>query len=448
MCLVVSVNVTRRQFAAWALAVAGCVLCFWWFVTVGDSRLFGPLAVLLACFAVITNLMAARWDSSLEISGSLMAALVAGAFLGPAAAFGVIAVSETLSWALERLRPIALPQNLLGLGGPCLAATAALDAIAPSGPSEGIAFFVVFGALTAIAIPLNFLIVSGIHVLHDGGRLWPRFRAQEEMLPVWAINVALVVAIAGVYAGAGISAAALFLIGLIAFTYQSRLVARAEERTREYASLSWGVLSGMLRNLDMRDRRTARHSAAVAMFARDIARAVGLPEHECELAHTAGLLHDVGKFALSDRVMEPGVQLSETDWKGVRCHPELGATMLKDLGVYGPIAEIIRTHHERLDGRGYPTGLTGDEIPEIAKIVAVAEVYDTLTSDDTYRTKMSSFEALTELRRVAGSQLEERYVEALGQVLGGTGVEYRHAGGADFDRELDVERRINEAVAP
>lgn len=377
-----------------------------------------------------------------------MAALVVGAFVGPAPAFAVVVVAETAAWAVERLRPIALPQNILGIGAPVLAAAALLANVAPGGVEDGAAFYLAFGAMAAAASGLNLVIVTAIHLLHDGGGVGRSVRALRHMLGVWGINIALTVAVASLYGAVGLSAAALFLIGLIAFTYQSRLVARAEERTREYASLSWGVLSGMLRNLDMRDRRTARHSAAVAMFARDIARAVGLPEHECELAHTAGLLHDVGKFALSDRVMEPGVQLSETDWKGVRCHPELGATMLKDLGVYGPIAEIIRTHHERLDGRGYPSGLTGDEIPEIAKIVAVAEVYDTLTSDDTYRTKMSSFEALTELRRVAGSQLEERYVEALGQVLGGTGVEYRHAGGADFDRELDVERRINEAVAP
>jgi putative nucleotidyltransferase with HDIG domain len=290
------------------------------------------------------------------------------------------------------------------------------------------------------------VIVGGIHVIHDGGgaALHPRFL--REMLPVWAVNIGLTVAIASIYASAGVSAAGLVMAGIASFTYQLRLVARAEERTRRYASLSWGVLSGMLRNLDMRDARTARHSAAVAVFARDIAEAVGMSDRERELAHTAGLLHDVGKFALSDRVMEPKVQLNETDWKGVRRHPELGAAMLRDLGVYGPIAEIIRAHHERLDGFGYPAGLKGDAIPEITKIVAVAEVYDTLTADDTYRTKMSSFEALTELRRVSGSQLDGRYVEALARVLGGTGVEYRHAGAADFDRELDLERRISDAA--
>jgi len=116
--------------------------------------------------------------------------------------------------------------------------------------------------------------------------------------------------------------------------------------------------------------------------------------------------------------------------------------------VYGPVAEIVRAHHERPDGRGYPDGLTDDEIPEIAKIVAVAEVYDTLTADDTYRTPVSSFEALTELRRVSGTQLDAGYVEALAEMLAGRGVDYRHADRADFDEELDVERRIAQALAP
>ncbi len=442
------VSSPRLRLTAFVVAISGCLACLIAFGFSDPGAVLDPLTALLAVFALATNLLSARWNRSVELSGSLIAALIAGAFLGPAPAFTVVVVAEVAGWGIERLRPIALPLNVFGLGAPALVAGATLQTVAPSGPTKGAVFYLTFAALAFAALGLNVLIIGAVHSLHDGERPTWGARFLRELVPVWAVNVAVTVAIASVYATAGLSAAALILSGLLALTYQLRLVARAEERTREYASLSWGVLSGMLRNLDMRDRRTARHSAAVAMFARDIGRAVGLPEHECELAHTAGLLHDVGKFALSDRVMEPGVQLSETDWKGVRRHPELGATMLKDLGVYGPIAEIIRTHHERLDGRGYPAGLPGEEIPEIAKIVAVAEVYDTLTSDDTYRTKMSSFEALTELRRVAGSQLDERYVEALGQVLGGTGVEYRHAGGADFDRELDVERRISEAVAP
>jgi putative nucleotidyltransferase with HDIG domain len=227
----------------------------------------------------------------------------------------------------------------------------------------------------------------------------------------------------------------------------AHLLDRARTRAEAHAALSWGVLGGLLRALDMRDQRAARHAAAVASFSRDIAKAVDMSKEECELAHTAGLLHDIGAFALSDRVYERGRTLNEEDWTAIQRHPELGADLLKDLGMYGPVAEIILAHHERVDGRGYPKGLPAGEIPEIAKIISVAEVYDTLTASDTYRTQMSSFEALRELRRVAGSQLDGRYVEVLAELLAGAGVEYRHADAADFDSELDIERRINEAGA-
>jgi putative nucleotidyltransferase with HDIG domain len=173
---------------------------------------------------------------------------------------------------------------------------------------------------------------------------------------------------------------------------------------------------------------------------------VGMSEQDQELAHTAGLLHDIGHFALSDRVAERGRTLTDEDWVAIQRHPELGAEILRDLGMYGPVAEIVLAHHERIDGRGYPNGLIVEEIPEIAKIIAVAEVYDTLTAPDTYRTRLSSFEALTELRRVAGKQLDAVYVEALAELLAGQGTDYRHADDADYDEELAIERRMNQAA--
>jgi putative nucleotidyltransferase with HDIG domain len=295
----------------------------------------------------------------------------------------------------------------------------------------------------------------------DGGRILPRVRPFVEMAPSTAINIVLALATTAIYRQVGLGAAIFALASIIAFTYMSRLVVTAErraedaraqatiarERTRQYAALSWGVLSGLIRTLNERDPRAARHAAAVAAFARDIAAEVGMSERDQELAHTSGLLHDIGRFGLSDRVMERDTKLTDEDWHSIRRHPALGADMLKDLGVYGPVADIVRHHHERVDGRGYPDKLKGDEIPEIAKIVAVAEVYDTLTADDTYRTPVSSFQALTELRRVAGTQLEAKYVEALSALLAGRSTDYRHADAADFDRELDLERRLSGAEA-
>ncbi len=236
------------------------------------------------------------------------------------------------------------------------------------------------------------------------------------------------------------------LVAMAGAGYMMRLVAQSREQTREYANLSWGVLSSLVRTLNERDDRASRHSAAVARFSRDMADVAGLDAKEIELAHTSGLLHDIGKFVLSDRVMERGTRLTEADWRGIRRHPDIGADLLRDIGVFGPVSEIVRCHHERVDGRGYPRGLTGEDIPEVAKIVAVAEVYDTLTAPDTYRTPMNSFEALRELRRVAGTQLDAGYVETLAGLLAGRSLEYRHADAADFDIELAMERRISAAA--
>ena len=264
-------------------------------------------------------------------------------------------------------------------------------------------------------------------------------------LPSIGLNVLLVVAGAGITLEIGNAGIAFALSAVFTFSYMAHLLQRARRRSEQYVSLSWGVLAGLMRSLDTRDQRAARHAAAVARFSRDMAREVGMSEREQELAHTAGLLHDIGHFALSDRVAERGRTLTDEDWMAIQRHPGLGADMLKDLGMYGPVAEIVLAHHERVDGRGYPNGLIDDEIPEIAKIISVAEVYDTLTASDTYRTRMSSFEAVRELRRVSESQLEARYVEVLAGLLSGEGVDYRHADQADFDTELNMERRISEA---
>jgi putative nucleotidyltransferase with HDIG domain len=405
-----------------------------------------PETAVLTLSAMTAELLIARYSDRLQISAGFVAALIAVGFLGPAPAFAIPAITLLAAWALNRYRWQALVINLAGSAVPaCLAATA-FAAIDP--PRHGVTFIALLAAAAAVTMTLNFGLIPPLFALLDGDRVVDALKAMRGLVPAVAINIAVVTVVAAIYAEFGFAALGFVLVNVIAFSYMARLVFVARERTRQYASLSWGVLSGLIRTLDERDSRAARHCAAVAAFSRDIAHHCGMSKRDQELAHTAGLLHDIGKFALSDRVMERGGQLADADWRGIRRHPDIGAELLRDIGVYGPVADIVRTHHERPDGRGYPRRLSGDEIPAIARIVAVAEVYDTLTAPDTYRTPMNSFEALNELRRVAGSQLDPIYVEALADLLSGRGTDYRHADEADFDRELDIERRMNEAVAP
>ena len=359
------------------------------------AALTDPLTLVLAACAILSVLFAADWEGTIDISSAFVCFMLAVAFVGPIAAFAIPVAAEVVTFAVRRYRPQALPINLAATAIPSLLAALLygelVGTLHEGDPADlGVLALVAIGFLV-----LNYATLSTLVVLLDGGRMRTALRPPRELLPSLALTVALTVSIAGVFAQLGLAAGAFLVLIIVAFTYMSRLVVIARERTEQYAAMSWGVLSSLVRALDRRDGRTARHSAAVAAFARDIALECGMSRRDAELAHTAGLLHDIGRFALPDRVMERHGTLTQDDWDAIHQHPELGADLLRDLGVYGPVAEIVRAHHERIDGRGYPRRLKGDEIPEIARIVAVAEVYDTLTTQDTYRDRMTSFHAMT-----------------------------------------------------
>ena len=162
---------------------------------------------------------------------------------------------------------------------------------------------------------------------------------------------------------------------------------------------------------------TARHSAAVARYSREIAQAAGLSEREQELVHTAALLHDLGKFVWPDSILKGGNKLTDEEFEIVKQHPEVGARIVTEIEGYGPVCEIILAHHERIDGKGYPNGLAGEEIPVLSRIISVADTYDVMTARDSYRQPVSSFEAIQELRRVSGSQLDAHFVEIFVELL-------------------------------
>jgi putative nucleotidyltransferase with HDIG domain len=416
-------------------------------IAISPADRVDSLSVILGAAAVTAGFLVVGERGGLGVSASYIVQVLAAAFLGPASAAAVAVIAEIAanvrlqtSWRVmvcANLPPAAIPAVIAaiiirGLGGT---------------PANTVGFYLAVGLAGVISLILSFVIFSSWRRLLFPDKAQFGLGTLLEFLPSGLLSTLVAVAGVSITLKVGNAGIAFALAAVFAFSYMAHLLQQSRKRAEQYSSLSWGVLAGLMRSLDIRDQRAARHSAAVARFARDIAMEVGMSAEQCELAHTAGLLHDIGRFALSDRVAERGRTLTEDDWMAIQRHPELGADMLRDLGIYGPVAEIVLAHHERIDGRGYPHGLGGDQIPEIAKIISVAEVYDTLTASDTYRTQMSSFEALRELRRVAGSQLDARYVEVLAGLLTGEGVEYRHADMADFDTELNMERRIREASA-
>ena len=364
------------------------------------GQLFTPLAALLATCAVAAELVAARYSTSLTVSAAFAADMLAVGFLGPAPAFVIPALSYGVVWIVERYRWRALLINIAGSSTPAMLVAYGFAAIDP--PRHGPAFVALLAVATAVTMALNAAIVAAA----DGD---PR-RALDHREPARPDRAAsgdrdqlrVRRGDRGGLREFGLAALAFVALNVIAVHVHAAAVVVARERTREYANLSWGVLSSLIRTLEERDSRAARHCAAVAAFSRDLAEQLGMSRREQELAHTSGLLHDIGKFALSDRVMERGGKLLDSDWRGIRRHPDIGARpparhrRLRAGRRHRPRAPRAR-RRPRLSARP-----EGRRHPADRAVVAVAEVYDTLTAPDTYRTPMTSFEALNELRRVAG----------------------------------------------
>ena len=166
-----------------------------------------------------------------------------------------------------------------------------------------------------------------------------------------------------------------------------------------------------------KDGYTAEHALEVARLSRLVGMDLGLSEEELEWLVHGALLHDLGKLIVADAILEKAGTLTEEEWALIKRHPEVGARMIEPLESLSGALPMIRHHHERPDGSGYPDGLEGEEIPLGARIVAAVDAYDVMLRGRLYRPKKSSAEALAELRCEAGSQFDPRVVEVFGQVL-------------------------------
>jgi putative nucleotidyltransferase with HDIG domain len=191
----------------------------------------------------------------------------------------------------------------------------------------------------------------------------------------------------------------------------------------ERANLSFAT--ALVATLDARDRYTAGHSAAVAVYATDIAIRLGLSDSDQRLAHVCGLVHDIGKIGLPPGLLEKPGALTLDERRQMEQHSEIGERILAKVDDYGPIARIVRHHHERMDGQGYPDGLVGDEIPLISRIIAVADAYNAMTSDRPYRDAMPSRVARLRLAQAVETQFDTTVVAAFEAILAGADENYR-----------------------
>ena len=198
----------------------------------------------------------------------------------------------------------------------------------------------------------------------------------------------------------------------------------------EQANLSFAT--ALVTTLDARDQYTAGHSAAVAIYARDIAARMGLPEGEQLLAHVAGLVHDIGKIGLPPGLLEKPGALTLEERRLMERHPEIGERILAKVDDYAEIAAIVRHHHERFDGNGYPDGISGDEIPMISRIIAAADAYNAMTSDRPYREAMPTRVARLRLAQAVETQFDTSVVAAFEAILAGAAESYRLGTRVDF----------------
>ncbi len=164
--------------------------------------------------------------------------------------------------------------------------------------------------------------------------------------------------------------------------------------------------------LDFRDNDTAGHSRRVAQYSMEIAKAMGCSSEELLHINRGAYLHDLGKIAIPDAILFKKGSLSPEEWEVMKTHPWLGYNLLTRISLLAPVGAILLTHHERYDGKGYPQGLKGDAIPIGARIFAIADTLDAMTTDRPYRKGMSYSQARAEIARQSGSQFDPAVVEA------------------------------------
>jgi len=177
------------------------------------------------------------------------------------------------------------------------------------------------------------------------------------------------------------------------------------------------IVDALSTAVDAKDPYTHGHSERVAHLAMAIAKTMGLTSDQQSILHIGAHLHDVGKIGIPDAVLRKPGRLTDEEYAIIKTHSMIGYTIVRKVRILHPIAAIVRSHHERMDGKGYPDGLRGEEIPIEARIVAVADSYDAMTSQRPYRICISSVEAVNEVKRCSGTQFDATVVEALAQLL-------------------------------
>ena len=347
-------------------------------------------------------------------SPSSAATLAAVVLLGPVGAAFVGAVS-----VLSLRRQLRLAGRLFNGGMYALAgylageAFAFLDPRYRFGPPQGHDFpslLLPFAAAAVVHVMVNLLLMWGVLRVNRGrGRAGVQL-AMESSLSLLLVSdlgfAALGLVIAALFrATDGVVAALLVLVPLFVARWA---MGQFAEQQRAYAA----TMAALCQAVETKDFYTRGHSERVSRGSGMIARQIGMRPDRAEALIFAGMLHDVGKLGVPTKVLQKSGPLTEEEYAAIQLHPMRGLEIVREIGFLNEALAGIMHHHERIDGRGYPMGFAGDEIPEFARIIGVADAFDSITSTRSYRKARSVAEGTDELRKGAGSQFDPAIVAA------------------------------------
>jgi diguanylate cyclase (GGDEF)-like protein/putative nucleotidyltransferase with HDIG domain len=398
----------------------------------GESMDTVGLLAVIALVGVAQALAIEVFDQG-TLSISVVGALAGAALFGPRAALPLALTICVVDWGARRATLRQVSYNAGTITFASIAASAVFD-MAPGHPAAfgvaaGSVYFVVNVGLVSLALAL------------EGNERWAQlFRERFAwLIPSYLVYgfVGGVIAIA--YDAAGLYAMAVFVIPLLlmrktqeAYLAHTRASAQKlrqaattienqnvslEQANRLLRERSTAAMESLSATVDARDSYTAGHSRRVQKLALAIGEELGLSQLELDLLGHAALFHDIGKLAVPDTILLKPAGLTEDEWALMQRHAAEGARIIDRLGFLDDAVPAIRHHHERWDGTGYPDGLRGEEIPLGARIIHVADAFDSMLTTRIYRAARPATEALEELRRASGSQFCPRCVSALERVL-------------------------------
>lgn len=185
--------------------------------------------------------------------------------------------------------------------------------------------------------------------------------------------------------------------------------AEIKEQQAKLRAMTYQITEALAGAIDAKDTYTSGHSARVAEYSTEIARRFGYTDYECEMVYVAGMLHDVGKIGIPNSIINKPGKLTDEEYEVMKTHPAIGAQILDRITTIPFIVTGAHWHHERYDGRGYPDGLRGDDIPEIARIIGVADAYDAMSSKRSYRDPLPQEVVRGEIEKGAGTQFDPRF---------------------------------------